>query len=60
MKKAGVEIIELSPEEMAKLRKKAMPVWDDWLEKMEGKGLPGKEVMDLFKKLLAKRGIVVK
>ena len=37
-----------------------MPVWDMWLKKMESKGLPGKEVMDLFKKLLAKRGIVVK
>jgi len=60
MKKAGVEIIELPPEEMAKLREKAMPVWDDWLAKMESKGLPGKEVMALFKKLLAKRGIVVK
>ena len=60
MKKAGVEIIYLSPEEIAKLRQKAMPVWDAWLEKMEKKGLPGKKVMALFKQLLAKRGIVIK
>jgi TRAP-type C4-dicarboxylate transport system substrate-binding protein len=60
MKKAGVKIIYLSPEELGKLRAKAMPVWDDWLEKMEKKGLPGKKVMALFKQLLAKRGIVIK
>jgi TRAP-type C4-dicarboxylate transport system substrate-binding protein len=60
MKKAGVKIIYLSPEEIAKLRLKAMPVWDAWVEKMEKNGKPGKKVMALFKQLLAKRGVIVK
>jgi TRAP-type C4-dicarboxylate transport system substrate-binding protein len=51
-KKRGIEFIELPPEERAKLVSKAEIVYKEWIEKMEKKGLPGKEILDYF---LAKR-----
>jgi TRAP-type C4-dicarboxylate transport system substrate-binding protein len=51
-KKRGIEFIELPPEERAKLVSKAEGVYKKWIERMEKKGLPGKEVFDYF---MAKR-----
>jgi TRAP-type C4-dicarboxylate transport system substrate-binding protein len=42
----GHEIIEFSPEEEAKAREISHQVWDKWVKEMEGKGLPGKKVLD--------------
>jgi TRAP-type C4-dicarboxylate transport system substrate-binding protein len=40
------EIIYFSPEEEAKAREISRKVWDKWVKEMEGKGLPGKKVLD--------------
>lgn len=38
--------ITYSEEELAAFREAgAQPVWDDWVEEMEGRGLPGREVL---------------
>jgi TRAP-type C4-dicarboxylate transport system substrate-binding protein len=50
--KENLEFVELPDSERAKLVGKAEGVWKKWIEKMEKKGLPGKEVFDYF---LAKR-----
>jgi hypothetical protein len=34
-----------------------MPVWDSWLEDVEKRGLPGKEVKAELLRLLEERGI---
>lgn len=44
--KDGVEIIELSDEEMDVWKKALKPMVQEWIDEMESKGLPGKEVYD--------------
>ena len=53
------EVIELTPEEEAKFRAAAKPVWEDWVKKANSKGLPGDEMMDYFKSLLEEAGVEV-
>jgi len=50
--KAGMEIVELSPEAKQKLRDVTMPIREDWVKEVESKGLPGKEVLDTALQLL--------
>jgi hypothetical protein len=51
-KKQGIEFMKFAPESRAKLVSKAEGVYKKWIERMEKKGLPGKEVFDYF---MAKR-----
>jgi len=46
MAKAGVEIIKLSDEEMGRIRTAVAPVVDNFIKKNEGKGLPGKQLLE--------------
>lgn len=50
--KETLEFVKLPNSERAKLVGKAEGVWENWIKKMDKKGLPGKEVFDYF---LAKR-----
>jgi len=43
--KAGMQIVEMTPEAKAKLHEVTMPIREDWVKEMDGKGLPGKETL---------------
>ena len=47
-----LEFIDFPNSEREKIVAKARNVWDEWVDEMEKKGLPGKEVLDFY---LAKR-----
>jgi TRAP-type C4-dicarboxylate transport system substrate-binding protein len=49
-KAKGVEFIELSAEEKVKIRNAVLPVKDAYAAELEAKGLPGKRVLEEFKK----------
>ena len=53
-KERGHEIIDLSPEELAKWKATGKPAWDKWVKQMEAKGLPGRKVLDETMKLVEK------
>lgn len=42
----GHEIIQLPEEEMNLMLEKFRPMWDEWAEDMEGKGWPGKAILE--------------
>ena len=45
--KAGLERITYTAEQRAEFAERAgKPVWDNWVKEMEGKGLPGRTVLD--------------
>lgn len=44
--KAGMQIVELTPEAKAKLHEVTMPIRSDWVKDMNSKGLPGQAVLD--------------
>lgn len=45
---AGLKKIEVAPETIEELRTEAaQPVWDAYVADVEGKGLPGREILDL-------------
>jgi TRAP-type C4-dicarboxylate transport system substrate-binding protein len=46
---AGIEIINFPEVERAKLVAKAASVWELWVQEMEAKGLPGREVLNFAK-----------
>ena len=43
--KKGIEEIILNPAELTKMKEITMPLRDEWVKEMEGKGLPGKEIL---------------
>ena len=45
-KMAGVEIIRLPEEELQRWRVEVQPIRDKWIQNMESKGLPGKQLVD--------------
>jgi TRAP-type transport system periplasmic protein len=45
MKKAGVERIVMAPEEVEKCRKAVQPMWQEFIDKNEAKGLPAKDLV---------------
>lgn len=49
---SGHELIELSPEELAKWKQAAVPVREEWVKKMDAKGLPGREVLEAAERIL--------
>lgn len=52
---AGNEIYCLPPEEVARWKAKVVPmIYDDWVEKMEAQGYDGREVLDIYQKLVEK------
>lgn len=53
-KKLGHPIIEVSQEEQARWRKVTEPVYQKWIKTMDGKGLPGKEMVTAAQALVAK------
>jgi TRAP-type C4-dicarboxylate transport system substrate-binding protein len=50
----GVKITEISPEEKAKMMKVLSSMTDDWLEQTTARGLPAREWLDEFNRLLEK------
>jgi TRAP-type C4-dicarboxylate transport system substrate-binding protein len=48
----GIEVYKLAPAEMDNLAKAVLPLWDEWVERMEAKGLPGKKVMKEYLSIL--------
>jgi TRAP-type mannitol/chloroaromatic compound transport system substrate-binding protein len=49
MEEHGLEPIEYSEEQLARFREiGASPVWEAWIEEMEGQGIPGRELVDLI------------
>ncbi len=42
----GHEIIKWSDEDMTKMKELFRPIWDRWAEEMEGKGYPGREILN--------------
>ena len=45
------EIISYTPEETARWAERAKPIWDAHVEKLEAKGLPGREALEYTQKL---------
>jgi TRAP-type transport system periplasmic protein len=45
---AGIEIHKLSADEMRMIRSKMSGIYSDWIEKANGMGLRGQEIMDAF------------
>lgn len=43
---AGIEIYEIPDEEMDKWKKPLEPMYDKWLEDMDGNGIPAQEILD--------------
>ncbi|MBN1256017.1 MAG: TRAP transporter substrate-binding protein DctP [Deltaproteobacteria bacterium] len=56
VKKAGIDIYKLSKAETAKIKAKALPIWEKYIADMEKQGLPGREVANEFVKALKKLG----
>lgn len=51
VEETGMEIIYLSDEETARWMEKIQPIHNDFIADMDGKGLPGKEALDVVKRL---------
>jgi TRAP-type C4-dicarboxylate transport system substrate-binding protein len=45
-KKAGIEFLSFNPEDREKMKEGCKEIWDEWVERMESKGLPGREFLD--------------
>jgi TRAP-type transport system periplasmic protein len=50
--KKGIEVIELSEEDMDRLKGLTMPMREQWVKSMESRGLPGQAVLDAALKFL--------
>lgn len=48
----GHEMIELSPQDMKKMRSLFRPMWNKWAEEIEKKGYPGKAILKDAEKLI--------
>ena len=54
VKKMGHTIVTLTPDEMKLWYAAVKPIHEAWIEKMEAKGLPGKEVFEESQRLTKK------
>jgi TRAP-type C4-dicarboxylate transport system substrate-binding protein len=50
MKEAGVQFIKISEKERARWKAAAKPMWSKWAADREKEGLPGRKVLELYKK----------
>ncbi len=50
----GKEIISISPDDQAKWRNAAKPVWDAWVKQVAGKGLDGQKAIEGLQTAIAK------
>jgi TRAP-type transport system periplasmic protein len=53
-KSLGHEIITIPPAEQARWRKVTQTVYDDWIKEMDGKGLPGRQMVEDAEQLVTK------
>lgn len=44
----GVDVYEFTPEEIAALNEKLASVHDDWVKRLDGRGLPAREVLERY------------
>lgn len=51
LEKNGVEIVELSPEELARWKEKVQPMYDDWLNAVAKRGIDGQAALTEFQRL---------
>ena len=51
-KKNGMEIITLSDEEMDRRKEQCAPISEEWVNKMEKKGYPGRKFVETGKELI--------
>ena len=56
LRAAGVEIIKMPPEDITKTKALLEPIWKDFIEKKEAKGLPAKQMVEDLRKLSQKYG----
>ena len=55
LRQAGVKFAALSPQESQRWRSVVVPaLWDKWVAETDAKGLPGKELVDRYTKLIEK------
>ena len=45
-RKEGINVITLAPEEMSRWRARIEPLWEDFVNKNEAKGLPAQKLVD--------------
>jgi TRAP-type C4-dicarboxylate transport system substrate-binding protein len=50
----GLEAVELTPEQIEEIKEETQPVYDIWVEQMEGQGLPGKQALEEARAILEK------
>jgi len=51
-----LEIVAVDPAERAKLAEGAAEIWEEWVKEQEGKGRPGREILDFVKAAVKKHG----
>lgn len=56
LRENGVEMIDLSAEEMARFKKAVEPMWDNFVRENEAKGLPARQLVTELRELDAKYG----
>lgn len=47
LKEREIQQVELGEEELKALREEADPIWKEWVQEMDGQGIPGQELLDL-------------
>jgi len=55
-KEKGHEMITWSDKDLRDLKEHFRPIWNEWAEKMEAKGIPGKEILKEAERLLEMLG----
>ncbi|WP_232483120.1 TRAP transporter substrate-binding protein [Brevibacterium yomogidense] len=52
----GVDIIEMSDEDLSEFKEASEPVWEDWIEEADERGHDGQEMVDTWMDLLEEAG----
>jgi TRAP-type C4-dicarboxylate transport system substrate-binding protein len=56
LKDAGGVVRELPPQDMEEIGRRLAPLWTEWIDEMEAKGLPGKAIVADYYKILKSMG----